>query len=148
MKCRKVFTTEDGVRNIVWFGSYGKNQDGTAKFVGEVNNEKPYGFDDNGKHENYSIEQQGVCDDLIQRLNLIKGELWYNVQKGLPLFDKVKQKGFIDSYVIQTVLELNDVMNIISFDSTIENNHYYKCNFKVLTVYGELLLKNFINEYI
>ena len=142
MRCRKI-VEENGIKNIVWFGSYGKNQDGTAKFAGEVTSDvnKQYGYEDNGKHENYSIEEQAICDSITQQLSIIRGELWYNINKGLPIFDKVKRKGFIDSYVVETTLNTKDVKSITSFKSEIENNHHYKANLNVLTKYGELAIE-------
>ena len=140
MRCRKI-VEENEIKNIVWFGSYGKNLDGTAKFVDENVDRTNYGSDDNGKHENYSSEQQGVCDSLIQQLSVIRGELWYNINKGLPIFDKVKRKGFIDSYVVETTLNTVDVKSITSFSSEIIDNHYYHCNIKILTKYGEVAIE-------
>ena len=52
MKCRRIKRDEQGVKHIVWFGSYGKNLDGTAKFYDSNVNRDSYGKDDNGKHNN------------------------------------------------------------------------------------------------
>ena len=142
MRCRKI-VEENGIKNIVWFGSYGKNSDGTAKFAGTVSSDvnKQYGYDDNGKHDNYSVEQQAICDSIIQQLSVIRGELWYNIGKGIPIFDKVKRKGFIDSYIVETVLNIKDVRSIITFKSEIEDSHKYKANIEILTKYGEAFIE-------
>lgn len=111
--------------NIVWFGSIGKNEDGTSKFI-------------NNKKSSYAEENEGIKSSLIQRLSVIRGELWYNVNKGIPLLEKQRSRGIIDSYIISTVLEHPDVISIIEFDSYIENNHIYKCDFKCSTKHGEI----------
>lgn len=138
MKCRRLEKSGNNY-NVVWFGSYGVNEDGTAKF-----------YNENNKHDNYSVSQEGVVDSLIQRLNVIKGELWYNVSVGIPLFEKSKKVGIMDSYIITTILDHPDVISILEFKSEILNNHIYNCYFKVATIYGDLdvnldLKNNFIN---
>ena len=138
MKCRRLEKSDNNY-NVVWFGSYGENEDGTSKF-----------YNKNNKHDNYSVSQEGVADSLIQRLNVIKGELWYNVSVGIPLFEKSKKVGIMDSYIITTILDHPDVISILEFKSEILNNHIYNCYFKVATIYGDLdvnldLKNNFIN---
>lgn len=115
MICRKI---ENG--NVVWFGSIGKNPDGTAI-----------------KRDNFSKQQEGVSDSLTQRLSLIKGELWYNITYGLPLFDKIKSKVLIDSQVINIITSHPDVIRINNFSSTLERNNY-SCYIKVITQYGNI----------
>lgn len=127
MRCRRVKrqTTEN---TIVWFGSYGLNSDGTAKF-----------FNENDKHDNYSDQQQGVADSLIQRLSVIKNELWYNINYGLPLIEKIKSKTELDSVVASIIFSHPDVVDIISFESRIVNKHYIM-NANISSKYGELQL--------
>lgn len=115
MKCRAI---KDN--NIVFFGSYGINQDGTAK-----------------KADNYSTEQQGVADSLTQRLSILKGELWYQFSYGIPLFEKVKSKTYIDTYVATVVKNHPEVVNIIKFNSKLENRHY-SAEMEILSSYGPL----------
>lgn len=115
----------DENRNIVWFGSYGKNKDGTAKFFNE-------------DKSNYVDENEAIRCSLIQRLNVIKGELWYNIKTGIPLLEKQRSRGVIDSYIISTIMSHPDVISIVEFNSYIENNHIYKCNFKCSTKHGEI----------
>jgi len=138
MRTRKLVKDENNKIHLVWFGSYGKNQNGTAKFAGTVDVSKPYGYEDNGKHENYSTLAEGIRDDLIQRLSLIKGELWYNIKLGIPLFNKIKKKGLIDSYIIKEVLSCPDVTNIVKFKSYVQNDRNYSCEILVNTTYGEI----------
>lgn len=111
---------------IVWFGSYGKNQDGTAKFY-------------NDKKESYSIEQQNLVDNLTQRLSTLSKELWYRQSYGLPLFEKVKSKAYIDSIINSEILENADVIEILEYSSKLVNDNF-SCRFKVLSVYGEVAL--------
>lgn len=126
MKTRRIKTDNLGHRHIVWFGSYGKNDDGTAKFYSSTN-----------KHDNYSSEQQSVVDGLTQRLSVIKGELWYKINEGVPLFDKFKSKAIIDSELLSIISSHPDVKSILSFESVI-NKTSYSCNVKILTIYGEV----------
>lgn len=138
MRTRKLIKDENNKFHLVWFGSYGKNQNGTAKFAGEVDLEKPYGYEDNGKHENYSTLSEGVRDDLIQRLSIIKGELWYNTKLGIPLFNKIEKKGILDSYIINEVSNCPDVTNIVKFTSEVKNNRDYSCEILVNTIFGDI----------
>lgn len=112
--------------NIVWFGSYGKNDDGTGKFINK------------DTKRSYVDKNEGIKCSLIQRLSVIKGELWYNIDLGIPLFEKQRNKGVVDSYIISTVLEHPDVISITEFNSYIVNNHNYECDFKCTTKYGEI----------
>lgn len=91
--------------------------------------------------KNYVDEQDAVVSSLTQRLSIIRGELWYAVTTGLPLFNKVTSKGIIDAYVAETVSKHPDVKSIVSFKSELDTtNHEYKCNFTVLTRFGETVL--------
>ena len=117
MRCRKIINN-----NIVWFGSYGKNQDGTAI-----------------KADNFSTEQQNVADSLTQRLSVLKGELWYKVSYGIPLFEKIKSKAYIDSYVATVVKQHPEVVSIIKFSSELVNKHYI-AEIEILSSYGSIKL--------
>lgn len=88
------------------------------------------------KADNYVGEQHGVAVSLIQRLSIIKGELWYKASYGLPLLDKIKNKGIYDSIIINIINSHPDVENIVYYNSKIEN-HSYIFNFIVRTIYGE-----------
>lgn len=88
--------------------------------------------------KSFAEKQEGVMCSLTQRLNVIKGELWYNVNEGLPLFDKETTITSMDAYVIRTVMRHPDVINIISFTSSIENRHEYTCSLQIQTKYGIL----------
>lgn len=122
MKCRAMQNN-----NIVWFGSYGKNEDGTAKFYDANKN-------------SFSDKQVAVKDSLTQRLSVLKGELWYRVSYGIPLFDKVNSKTLIDTFVISTITDNKEVVRIENFESSLRN-HNYTCNMKIITSYGDLILQ-------
>ena len=128
MRCRRIITDTDKKKKVVWFGSYGKNEDGTAKFY------------DNTKHNNFSDKQEGVADSLTQRLSVIKGELWYNISYGLPLFEKQKSKVAIDSFIGSTITTHPDVTSIESFKSQVIDKNY-TCTIVINTVYGQINLE-------
>lgn len=115
-------------RAIVWFGSYGTNTDGTAKFVNP-----------NDKHDNFSSENTMVRDCLIQRLSVIQHELWYNYQYGMPLVDEDTAKVTIDNFVMKTIQEHQDVLEITSFTSNLDK-HNYHCDVQFTTKFGNTSL--------
>lgn len=127
MKCRRIKEINNK-RHIVWFGSYGLDENGKALFYNESN-----------KNDNYSNEIQATNDSLIQRLSILQGELWYNISAGLPLLDKTQTKGMLDTYVASIVLKHPDVKDIIEFNS-IHDKNIYKCYFKCITKYGNLTI--------
>ena len=123
MRCRRL-KEDNNIKNVVWFGSYGLNQDGTAKF-----------YNANDKHDNYADEQAGVADALTQRLSVIRTELWHDITFGLPLLDKVKTKVIMDAAVAEIVLSNYNVVEIIEMTSKIVQ-HDYSAKIKVQSTYG------------
>lgn len=131
MRVRRVMDERSGTtrrRAIVWFGSYGTNTDGTAKFVNP-----------NDKHDNFSSENTMVRDCLIQRLSVIQHELWYNHQYGMPLVDEDTAKVTIDNFVMKTIQEHQDVLEITSFTSNLDK-HNYHCDVQFTTKFGNTSL--------
>lgn len=131
MRVRRVMDERSGTtrrRAIVWFGSYGTNADGTAKFVNP-----------NDKHDNFSSENTMVRDCLIQRLSVIQHELWYNYQYGMPLVDEDTAKVTIDNFVMKTIQEHQDVLEITSFTSNLDK-HNYHCDVQFTTKFGNTSL--------
>lgn len=118
MKCRRMRDN-----NIVWFKSYGLNEDGTGKFV----------------DDNYATEVEAVATSLTQRLYVIKHELWYDYEYGLPLIDKVKSKGIFDNYILTTIKQHPDVLEITDFIST-NKQHNYTSYVLIKSIYGEFAL--------
>lgn len=94
-------------------------------------------YNEDDKHDNYAKEQEGVATSLTQRLSVIKNELWYNVNEGLPLIDKYRNKNIIDSYVASTILKHPDVINISEFTSFLNKNSY-NCKVVINTTYGNV----------
>lgn len=117
MKCRNII---DG--NIVFCNSYGLNEDGTAK-----------------KADNYVEDAEAIRTSLIQRLSIIKGELWYNVLFGQPLFDKNKTKVPFDSFVLTEIKKTSGVIDVLEFESKVDRNVYY-CNALIQSQYGKIEL--------
>lgn len=131
MRVRRIMHEYSGTtrrRTIVWFGSYGTNTDGTAKFVNP-----------NDKHDNFSSENTMVKDSLIQRLSVIQHELWYNYQYGMPLVDEDTVKVAIDNFVMKTIQEHQDVLEITSFSSNLDK-HNYHCDVQFTTKFGNASL--------
>lgn len=89
------------------------------------------------KVNNYSDNQQGVTDDLIQRLSVLKKELWYNINYGLPLFEKINSKPLTDTAISSIIMEEPDVIQILSFKSQVINKKYY-CSVEILSKFGNI----------
>lgn len=130
MRCRRNKIVSDSANQrdfrVVWFGSYGTDENGKALF-----------FNKDNKHDNFSSKQQAVVDSLSQRLSVLKGELWYSINEGLPLLDKTKSKLSLDSALGSIILKHPDVTSIIEFNSKIFNRKYH-ADVKILSVYGEI----------
>ena len=89
--------------------------------------------------ENFVGEQSGVASALNQLLNIIRGELWFATNTGLPLFDKVSSKIQMDATVLQIVNSQEDVIAIKSFESYIQG-HSYSCKIEIVSKYGDLTI--------
>lgn len=127
MRVRRIIDERAGTtrkRTVVWFGSYGTNTDGTAKFVSKTN-----------KHDNFAAENDMVKDSLIQRLSVIRHELWYNYQYGMPLVDDDTAKVTIDAFVMKTIQEHEYVLEMTKFKSWLDK-HDYHCEVNFTTTFG------------
>lgn len=105
--------------NVVWFGSIG--------------------VDSNGKKipaENFAENANSVVASLTQQLSVLKYELWYNNNYGIPIVDKVKSKAQLDAYVGSIITQNKDVVKIEKFVSNLKDSQY-TCNVKILTTFGE-----------
>lgn len=86
----------------------------------------------------YAEKQEGTASSLIQRLSVIQGELWYKINYGLPLFDKVRDKGIMDSVIIDMILSHPDVASIEFFASSTSKEGVYTFDgAKIITVFNE-----------
>ena len=74
LRCRPIVNN-----TYVFFKSCGKDENGNAIKYGEDG-------------VSFAKDEEGVAQSLTQRLSVIRGELWYNVLYGIPLFDKMKTK--------------------------------------------------------
>ena len=121
MRCRNSID-----KNIVWFKSYGIEEDGKAKKV----------------KENFVENEEAVAQSLKQKLSVIQGELWYHINYGLPLYNKVKSKGVLDAVILGILEDHPSVKKIINFKSSIVN-HKYTFTFTVNTIYNkEIILED------
>lgn len=98
-------------------------------------------FDDN--FNDYNINN--VKDSLISKLSILKGELWYKSNYGLPLLEKTKIKSIIDVAVLDIINDQQEIKSVISFDSRV-NNHNYILNFSLATIYSNELINININR--
>lgn len=121
-RCRAM---KDG--NLVWFNSYGTNEDGSAIKYSDDNT-------------SFAEDKDAVANSLAQRLSSLRSELWYNVEHGIPLFDKVKSKIEIDLTIANIVENHPEVINITSFISSVENKKY-TCSLIINTSMGSLELQ-------
>lgn len=129
MKCRRI-NPENGM--TVWFGV-------KAVIQNETGENQAVFQDENDKHANYADKSEGVANSLRQRLSVLKKELWYDYENGMPLPDKVRSKSIIDAYIIQTILKHPDVIDVEDFESRQDGN-FYTCYFIVNTIYGQIEL--------
>lgn len=82
-----------------------------------------------------NLDAYNVRDALISKLSILKGELWYKYNFGLPLIDKVKIKGIMDAEVLNIINGIQEIKRVVSFNSVIENRKYI-LNFSVETIYS------------
>lgn len=129
MKCRRI-NPENGM--IVWFGVKDVIQN-------EAGENQAIFQDKTNKHANYAEKSEGVANSLRQRLSVLKKELWYDYEYGMPLPDKIRSKAIIDAYIIQTILKHPDVIDIDDFESR-QSGNFYTCYFVVNTIYGQIEL--------
>lgn len=116
MRCRQIIDKN----KVCWFGSYGKDAAGKKL-----------------KADNFLSQQDAVATDLQQKLQILKGELWYKISYGQPLFDKLKSKIAIDAFIATTINEQTGVRGIKSFISSISNNVYH-CRVEIITNWGNI----------
>lgn len=87
--------------------------------------------------QNYVVQQEYVKCALIQKLSIVKGELWFNQSFGLPLIDKAKTKSLFDVAVSKILANQKGILEVKSFKS-IKEKFTYKTDLKLLTSFGEL----------
>ena len=88
------------------------------------------------KTTNYVEDTDAVVASLIQRLSVIKGELWWQVNYGMPLTDKVRGTTLYDMVVTDIITSHPGVASIQSYSSNLVGHTYtYTCTIK--TVFGD-----------
>lgn len=129
MRVRRIVTNPNTNKtSVIWFGSSGANVDGTANF-----------YNKNDKHDNFSSENTMIKDSLMQKLNVIRHELWYDYQYGMPLVDNDATKVTVDAFVMKTIQNHEDVIEIVSFKSWLDK-HTYHCDVQFTTTFGSISL--------
>ena len=97
-----------------------------------------FGVSESTKSENYVENEEAVAKSLIQRLAVIKNELWYSMDYGLPLLDKNRNKAIIDSSIINIISSHEGVSNIITYNSSVDqNSHTYRFSANINTIYNK-----------
>ena len=109
--------------NVVWFGSQGLDENG---------NKIPA--------DSFVYQQDAIVSDLTQKLSILKSELWYKVNYGLPIFEKVKSKSVIDANLLSIISSHPKVISISKFESQVINREY-KCKVTIVSEYGQILLQ-------
>ena len=86
----------------------------------------------------YAKDAEAVRQYLLQHLAVIKHELWYNYEYGLPLFQKGLTKAMIDAEVVSIIYQCPQIESILDYTSYVDDNNQYHLSFSLLTKYGKL----------
>lgn len=123
MRCRNYVKGANGKKNIVWFGSIGKDINGNSI-----------------KADNIVDGVEGLVSHLNQSLSVLEGELWWNMNEGIPLVEKYRSKGIMDSYILGVIDRYNEITGIKNFESTLTGNKY-ECDIIIESIYGDINIK-------
>lgn len=143
MKCRNYVEALDelgkSTKTIVWFKSAGHNTLYCSNSIYCSDRVVVKANTAIQKYNNYAEKQDAVVCSLNQKLSVIKGELWTDINYGIPLFDKYRSKAIMDAYILQKLNKHADVKKILTFNSVFQE-HSYSCTMTILSTYGELTL--------
>lgn len=140
MRCRQIVNVDGQTKQIVWFNRVILKALPLCSDETVCSNELTCSNRFVYKTaDNYLDRQAGVASSLTQRLSIIRGELYYAVNEGLPIADKVSSKAIIDAKIIEIASKHPDVKSITEFRS-VKDKHSYTCSFKANTTYGELVV--------
>lgn len=89
--------------------------------------------------DSFVYQQEGVAADLTQRLSVLKNELWYQINYGLPLLDKIKSKAVIDASVLDIITSHPNVVRVSKFESQVLNRKY-SCKTTIVSEFGPVQL--------
>lgn len=113
MRCRAL----NSKNHIIWFG-----KDLDRKVDGQYVNA-----------DNYAENSDAVVASLTQRLSVIKGELWYQINYGIPLTDNITRAALFDSIIADIITSHPGVTEITEFTSKIvSRTYYYDCKIKTI----------------
>lgn len=88
--------------------------------------------------DNYVEDTDAVAASLNQRLSVIKGELWYQVNYGLPLTEKQQSTTVLDLVIGDIISSHPGVASLDSYKSKlVGHTYYYDC--QITSVLGETL---------
>ena len=98
--------------------------------------------------DNYiSNNNEMVSKSLIQRLGIIKGELYYNLNYGLPLLEKIRDKALFDMKIINIINNHPAVLQIKNYESKLiknnvlaKENNVYSFTAIIITIYNKELI--------
>lgn len=94
--------------------------------------------------QNYVSDTDAVVASLIQRLSLIKGELWYQVNYGIPLTENTSSVALFDSVISDIIVSHPGVAAIENYQSYISGNtYYYTCKIKSIFAESAEISNNF-----
>lgn len=86
--------------------------------------------------QNYVSDTDAVVASLIQRLSVIKGELWYQINYGLPLTESISSGVLFDSVIADIIISHPGVASLDSYKSWITGHtYYYTC--KITSIFAE-----------
>lgn len=86
--------------------------------------------------EDYVSDTDAVVASLIQRLSVIKGELWYQINYGLPLTESISSAALFDSVIADIITSHPGVASLDSYKSWITGHtYYYTC--KITSIFAE-----------
>ena len=91
------------------------------------------------KADSFVYQQEGVAADLTQRLSVLKNELWYQINYGLPLLDKIKSKAVVDASVLDVITSHPNVVRVSKFESQVLNRKY-SCKATIESEFGPVQL--------
>lgn len=91
------------------------------------------------KADSFVYQQEGVAADLTQRLSILKNELWYQINYGLPLLDKIKSKAVIDASVLDIITSHPNVVRVSKFESQVLDRKY-SCKATIESEFGPVQL--------
>lgn len=121
-----VLVDEEGRAIKEYYSLSNVGSTGTSKF-----------FNPNDIHDNFSKDLDATYDSLIQHLSVMKGELWFSANYGLPLLEKVKNKIVIDTSIASIINSITGVETLQTLSSSIFN-HKYSAEIKIKSIYGDL----------